>query len=114
MGTYNTQITSDEYAMGDTLVIDEGGIDVLLNGEQEIAVSFEGLDPYRLMFDILPEDYVPQSTFTQEQWDTSVAEAIESKATATEEEIAQALDIASNILVSTLYNIAILKGWKTK
>lgn len=111
MGAFPTRITSDEYAMADTLVIDEGGIDLLLDGDSVMAASFEGLDPYRLMFEILPEDFVPQSTFTQEEWNNAVAEATESKENATEEEIAEALDLASNILVSTLYNIAILKGW---
>lgn len=109
MGTYNTQITSDEYAMGDTLVIDEGGIDVLLNGEQEIAVSFEGLDPIRLMYDIMPEDEF--GSHTREEMEAHRGRVQGLKNELKSENLEYALGEATKMVYNSILNLAAFHGW---
>jgi len=114
VGAFPTRITSDEYAMADTLVIDEGGIDLMLDGDSVMAASFEGLDPFQIMWEILPEDYAPPTGVSQEAWDSGIEESFEAKEESSPEEIAEAVDFLSRALVGSLLNLAILKGWKTK
>lgn len=56
LSTYKVQGDSDELAYADTMVIDEAGIDFLIDGEYELCASLEGLDPYQIAYDIMPKD----------------------------------------------------------
>lgn len=49
--------SSDEYASAETMLIDEGGIDLFIDGECELSASFEHLDPFELAYRVLPEDF---------------------------------------------------------
>lgn len=41
----------------ESIVIDEGGIDLKIDGETIIGASFEGLDSYQLAYAVLPETF---------------------------------------------------------
>lgn len=109
MGSFNTRITTDEYAMADTMVIDEGGIDLLLDGDQVIAASFEGLDPLKLMFDIMPEE--ERGGHSAEELEAHKKDVIAIREECTPEEQEEALKWAMNAVYSSLWNVAVLKGW---
>lgn len=53
------QTTSNEYASADTMIIDEAGIDLQIDGETELGASFENLDSFQLAYAVLPTDYEP-------------------------------------------------------
>jgi hypothetical protein len=42
----------------ESIVIDEGGIDLKIDGETIIGASFEGIDSYQLAYELLPEHYL--------------------------------------------------------
>lgn len=111
MGVHNTRITSDEYAMADTLVIDEGGIDLLQDGDSVLAASFEGLDPFQLMFDILPEDFRLPSHLTKEGWEAALEETRKDAYEASRKEIDEGIEEMQNAIYAALWTLAIVKGW---
>lgn len=49
--------TSTEYASADTMILDEAGIELLIDGEMELGASFENLDSFQLAYAVLPEDF---------------------------------------------------------
>lgn len=49
--------SSEEYASAEEMLIDEGGIDLFIDGIPELSASFEGLDPFELAYRVLPEDF---------------------------------------------------------
>lgn len=62
MSTYKV-LTDGELAYADEITIDEAGIDLRIDGETELGASFEGIYPYALALDVLPEDFdLPDDT----------------------------------------------------
>lgn len=51
----NVKTSSEEYASAEEMLIDEGGIELLIDGEIELGGSFENLDNFELAYRILPE-----------------------------------------------------------
>lgn len=49
--------SSEEYASAEEMVIDEAGIELLIDGQIELGGSFENLDSFQLAYAVLPEDY---------------------------------------------------------
>jgi len=47
--------SSTEYASADTMIIDESGIDLFIDGELELGGSFEALNPFQVSYAVLPE-----------------------------------------------------------
>lgn len=62
----------------ESIVIDEGGVDLKIDGETIISASFDGIDPYRLAYEVLPESFgfpFPQKE-TEDQWHATLAELV--------------------------------------
>lgn len=55
--TLNVKTSSEEYASAETMLIDEGGIELLIDGEIELGGSFENLDNFELAYRVLPEHF---------------------------------------------------------
>lgn len=49
--------TSTEYASADHMILDEAGIELLIDGEMELGASFENLDSFQLAYAVLPVDF---------------------------------------------------------
>ena len=49
--------TSTEYASADTMILDEAGVELLIDGEMELGASFENLDSFQLAYAVLPTDF---------------------------------------------------------
>jgi hypothetical protein len=78
--------TSTEYASADTMILDEAGIELLIDGEMELGASFENLDSFQLAYAVLPEDFdssgleqhmayenaVAQTAYTEEELEASI------------------------------------------
>lgn len=52
-------VENDGIPSAETMMLDEGGIDLKIDGETHLSASFEGLDPFELAFRVLPEDFAP-------------------------------------------------------
>lgn len=109
MGSFNTRITTDEYAMADTMVIDEGGIDLLLDGDQVIAASFEGLDHFQIMRHIVPEDLLKPKDMTQVKFEELLVQIKAESEGATKEEREKGIDMLQRTIVGSLITLALLK-----
>lgn len=70
MSTHNTVVPpvdeNDEAGApyAESIVIDEGGIDLKIDGETIVGASFEGLDSYQLAYAVLPENFIVPSRNT--------------------------------------------------
>lgn len=60
----NVKTSSQEYASAETMLIDEGGVELLIDGEIELGGSFEDLDNFELAYRVLPEDFELEDTPT--------------------------------------------------
>lgn len=60
--TLNVKTSSEEYASAETMLIDEGGIELLIDGEIELGGSFENLDNFELAYRVLPEHFELEDT----------------------------------------------------
>lgn len=49
--------TSTEYASADHMILDEAGVELLIDGEMELGASFENLDSFQLAYAVLPVDF---------------------------------------------------------
>ena len=59
MSTHKAQGTdSEEIMYAEEFVIDEGGIDLKVDGECVLGVSFDHVDNFQLAYEVLPESYV--------------------------------------------------------
>jgi len=56
----------------DFMVIDEGGIDLKVDGETIIGASFDGLCPFQLAYEVLPESFVFDSSQAAEDFEKLV------------------------------------------
>lgn len=72
--------------------LDEGGIDLLVDGETALSASFDGLDPFELAFRVLPEDFELEPT--EKCWDPLTEE--EYSADLTDDELEMAIWIHLN------------------
>jgi hypothetical protein len=43
------------------MILDEAGIELMIDGEFELGASFESLDSFQLAYAVLPVDYEPHS-----------------------------------------------------
>ena len=57
----NVKTSSEEYASAEEMLIDEAGIDLLIDGQIELGGSFENLDNFELAYRVLPEYYEHES-----------------------------------------------------
>lgn len=71
MSTYKVN-TDGELAYADSITIDEAGIDLSIDGEIELGASFEGIDPYALALDVLPEDFDLPEDVTMDFYNQSI------------------------------------------
>lgn len=55
--TLNVKTSSKEYISAETMLIDEGGVELLIDGEIELGGSFESLDNFELAYRVLPEHF---------------------------------------------------------
>ena len=53
----NVATSSEEYASAEEMIIDEGGIDLFIDGVVELGGSFENLDNFELAYRVLPEHF---------------------------------------------------------
>lgn len=56
----------------ESIVIDEGGIDLKIDGHTIIGASFEGLDSYRLAYEVLPETFILPPDSPAEQFEEAI------------------------------------------
>lgn len=59
-------------ASAEAMRLDEGGVDLLIDGETELSASFDGLDLFELAFRVLPEDFELEQSGT---WSPDVERA---------------------------------------
>ena len=50
---------SDGAFYAESILIDEGGVELFVNGEIELGASFEALDNFEVAYRVLPEDFEP-------------------------------------------------------
>lgn len=66
----------------ESIVIDEGGIDLKIDGETIIGASFEGIDNFQLAYEVLPEHFLlPKNWEDPLVFDGVVTELANSKET---------------------------------
>jgi hypothetical protein len=58
----------------ETIVIDEGGVDLKIDGETIISASFDGVDHFQLAYEVLPESYTFSNPEDRESWDEMVTQ----------------------------------------
>jgi hypothetical protein len=56
----------------DLMVIDEGGIDLKVDGETILGASFEGIDPFQIAYEVLPEHYLLPEDVTGPEFELTV------------------------------------------
>lgn len=76
MSTHSGQGTAgpEEIVYAEEFVIDEGGIDLKMDGESVMSVSFDNVDNFQLAYEVLPESYVFSNPDDREGWDSLVEE----------------------------------------
>ena len=57
MNKIQTPSTDTENFYADSILIDEGGVELFVGGELELGASFEGVDNFELAYRVLPEDF---------------------------------------------------------
>jgi len=60
----------------ETIVIDEGGVDLKIDGETIISAAFEGLDPFQLAYEVLPQEFGFPDAETREEWHATLDELV--------------------------------------
>lgn len=59
MSKHNVEGTDiEEIQYAETMVIDEGGIDLQIDGTSVLSASFDNVDNYQLAYEVLPESFV--------------------------------------------------------
>lgn len=53
----NVKTSSEEYGSAEEMLIDEDGIELLIDGNIELGGSFENLDSFQLAYAVLPEHF---------------------------------------------------------
>jgi hypothetical protein len=62
-----------EAPYAETLIVDEGGIDLKVDGETIISASFEGLNPFQIAYEVLPEAFLFENGQDALDWEELVA-----------------------------------------
>jgi len=77
LSNHNGQGTAgpEEIIYAEEFVIDEGGIDLKMDGASVMSVSFDHVDNFQLAYEVLPESYVFSNPEDREDWDSLVEEA---------------------------------------
>lgn len=100
------------YAAADEMIVDEGGIDLKVDGDFICSASFKDVDPFQLMYAIIPEDFELPEFIDKEEWDQAQRTMLEAIPEATEEEKQRAIDQAETTARAALDTLAALKGWE--
>ena len=90
----NVATSSKEYVSAETMMLDEGGVELLIDGEIVLGGSFENLDNFELAYRVLPDDWE-----MHEEWDG------ENLLPVTTEELLE------NNIYRCLITLAQLRGW---
>ena len=86
--------SSKEYVSAETMMLDEGGVELLIDGEIVTGGSFENLDNFELAYRVLPDDWE-----AHEEWDGENILPISTE------------DLLENNIYRCLYTLAQLRGW---
>lgn len=70
----DTESTEAPYA--DEFILDAGGIDVKLGGENIAHISFDNLDPFEIAYFAMPDDWEPHPEFDEDSNFIATAEEI--------------------------------------
>ena len=100
------------YAAADEMIVDEGGIDLKVDGDFICSASFKDVDPFQLMYAIIPEDFELPEFIDKEEWDQAQRTMLEALPEATEEEKQRAIDQAETTARAALDTLAALMGWE--
>jgi hypothetical protein len=90
--------------------IDEGGIDLLLDGDQVIAASFEGLDIFEVMRHILPEDRIKPEDVSEEDFLEDIAEVRAELAECSRETLLEAKTNGERDIITSLVVLAFINA----
>lgn len=92
----NVATSSKEYVSAETMLLDEGGVELLIDGEIVTGGSFENLDNFELAYRVLPDDWE-----LHEEWDAydEVLLPITTE------------DLLENMIYRCLNELAELRGW---
>jgi len=82
----------------DTIIVDEGGMDVKYGGETVAHVSFDDLDPFEIAFHAMPADWEPNPEWDDDEDNPTFI--------ATEE------DLLENAAYRYLTILGEVRGWK--
>jgi hypothetical protein len=94
----------------DVMVIDEGGVDLKLDGETIIGASFDGLYHFQLAYEVLPEYFSFSNAEDALNWEILVEEC--SKQTGVPSDLAdEDLELAARAFLTAL---ARRKGYEKK
>jgi hypothetical protein len=63
-----------EAPYAESFTIDEGGIDLKIDGDLIISAAFEGIDPFQLAYEVLPESFTFANPEDGDAWATLVEE----------------------------------------
>jgi hypothetical protein len=114
----NLDISGGEmYDVADGIIIDEGGIDLLVDGEPRLAASFNDLDTFELMYAVLPEDFELPAYLSKNAWRERLGELQETAEEAkdlSEEDFEQAVVSVEVTIRGLLESLAIMNGWEAK
>jgi hypothetical protein len=74
LSTHILEIPADDDIDGgamyaEVMVIDEGGIDLKVDGETIISASFDKIDPFQLAYSVLPESYILPDDVSRSDWE---------------------------------------------
>lgn len=73
MSTHKAVGTDTEEIMyADEFVIDEGGIDLIVDGQCVLGVSFDHVDNFQLAYEVLPESFICSSKQEAEDFEKLV------------------------------------------
>jgi hypothetical protein len=108
---------SEYYTVADGMIVDEGGIDLLIDEEPICAVSFKDIDPFKLMYDVIPEDFDLPDHLSKNQWRERLGELQETAREAKDlsaEDFEQAVLSLETTIRGLLEALAIMNKWEAK
>lgn len=85
MSKHNAQGTDNEEIMyADEFVIDEGGIDLKVDGECVLGVSFDHVDNFQLAYEVLPEHFTFPDKESGEEWHATLDALVQQSGASTD------------------------------
>lgn len=100
------------YAAADTMIVDEGGIDLKVDGDFICSASFKDVDPFQLMYAIIPEDFELPGNLTKAEWDSAIAGIRDEVPGASRKELEEVIAQAELAARTALQTLALVKGWE--